>query len=86
MRPGIVIVALWLGWLISWLLAALWSNQTEKRPAIGTEIRYRIPIFFGMPLMFVSAHGYEGMLRLWHIGLCRLPQTSADADTVWTEK
>jgi hypothetical protein len=40
-RPGIVILALWLGWLISWLFAALWSNRTEGRPAIGTEIRYR---------------------------------------------
>jgi len=68
MRPGIVILILWLGWLASWLLAALWSNRTEGRPPIGTEIRYRIPMILGVLLMFVPAHGYEGMLRLWHIG------------------
>jgi protein-S-isoprenylcysteine O-methyltransferase Ste14 len=68
MRPGIVILALWLGWLASWLLAALWSNRTERRPAIGIEIRYRIPMAVGALLMFVPAHGYEGVLRLWHIG------------------
>jgi protein-S-isoprenylcysteine O-methyltransferase Ste14 len=44
------------------------SNQTERRPAIGTEIRYRIPMMFGVLLMFVPAHGYEDTLRLWHIG------------------
>jgi protein-S-isoprenylcysteine O-methyltransferase Ste14 len=68
MRPGIVILALWLGWLISWLLAAMWSNRTEGRPAIGAEIRYRVPMIIGALLMFFPAHGYEGTLRLWHIG------------------
>jgi protein-S-isoprenylcysteine O-methyltransferase Ste14 len=66
MRPGIVILALWLGWLISWLLAALWTNRTERRPAIGAEIRYRIPMIIGALLMFFP----EGTLRLWRIDWC----------------
>jgi protein-S-isoprenylcysteine O-methyltransferase Ste14 len=50
------------------VLAAAWSNRTEKRPAIATEIRYRTPMIVGVLLMFVPAHGYEGRLRLWHVG------------------
>lgn len=67
MRPWMAIVALWLGWVLSWTIAALWSNRTEKRPAVGTQIRYRIPMLIGALMMFVPAHGYEGPLRLWHI-------------------
>lgn len=65
MRPGIVILAFWFGWLISWLLAALWTNRTERRPAIGTEIRYRIPMIIGALLIFFPE---GGALHLWHIG------------------
>ena len=68
MRPGIAIIGLWIGWGLSWAIAAFWSNPTEKRPGIGTEIRYRIPLHIGALLMVVPAHRYEGLLRLWHVG------------------
>ena len=68
MHPAIAIMLLWAGWVISWVAAARWSNRTEKRPSIGTEIRYRIPMLIGVAVMFIPAHGYEGPLRLWHIG------------------
>ena len=67
MRPGIAILALWAFWLLSWIAAASWSNRTETRPPLGTEIRYRIPMLIGSALMFVPAHGYEGRWRLWHV-------------------
>jgi hypothetical protein len=31
MRPALLFALIWLGWLISWMVAALWSNRTEKR-------------------------------------------------------
>lgn len=68
MHPGIAIVALWIGWALSWFIAARWSNQTEARPAIRSEVRYRIPMILGALILFIPAHGYEGALRLWHIG------------------
>ncbi len=68
MRPGLVIIFIWIGWLISWLMAAGWSNETVSRPALGPEIRYRLLMGCGALLMFVPAHGYEGPLRLWHVG------------------
>jgi len=68
MRPGTVIISIWIGWAISWVVAARWSNRTESRPAIGPEIGYRLLMGVGTVIMFVPAHGYEGPLRLWHVG------------------
>ncbi len=68
MRPGIVILCLWIGWVISWIAAAWWSNDTENRPPLQQVIGYRIVNSIGVLIMFIPAHGYEGALRLWHIG------------------
>jgi protein-S-isoprenylcysteine O-methyltransferase Ste14 len=68
MRPGTVIIGVWVGWLVSWIAAARWSNRTESRPSLGPEIGYRVLMGIGTVLMFVPAHGYEGVLRLWHVG------------------
>ena len=68
MRPGIFIISIWIGWALSWVAAAGWSNRTESRPPIGPEIRYRLLMGIGSVIMFVPAHGYEGSLRLWHVG------------------
>lgn len=68
MYPHQVIPLLWLGWVLSWLAAALWSNRTEKRAGVGGEIVYRVPMLAGTVLVFVPAHGYQGPLRLWNIG------------------
>ena len=68
MRPGLAIISIWIAWAISWVVAAGWSNRTESRPALGPEIRYRLLMGVGALFMFVPAHGYEGSLRLWHVG------------------
>ena len=68
MRPGLAIVGLWVLWGVSWLAAAWWSNSTEKRPGLRAEVGYRVIQLLGIVLLFVPAHGYEGPLRLWHIG------------------
>jgi protein-S-isoprenylcysteine O-methyltransferase Ste14 len=68
MSPGLVIVLLWVGWAASWLLASRWSNATEKRVGLGRELGYRLVIVAGGVLFVVPAHGYDGALRLWHVG------------------
>ncbi|HTB68482.1 MAG TPA: isoprenylcysteine carboxylmethyltransferase family protein [Steroidobacteraceae bacterium] len=68
MRPGIVMVVIWIAWAVSWMVAAAWSNDTQSQPSSATELRYRILMGIGALVMFVPAHGYEGRLRLWHIG------------------
>jgi len=69
MRPGLVIIALWIGFAVSWLSAALWSSKTQKRAGIGEEISYRIVQLVGAILLAVPAHHYSGPLRLWYITL-----------------
>jgi protein-S-isoprenylcysteine O-methyltransferase Ste14 len=67
-KPVFAISALWISWALSWTIAAWWSGRTENRPSIRSEAPYRILMGSGAALMFVPAHGYEGSLRLWHIG------------------
>jgi protein-S-isoprenylcysteine O-methyltransferase Ste14 len=68
MHPGPIMIALWITWGISWLLAALWTNRTEARVARADVVRYRVPMIVGTLLMAVPARGTEGALRLWHVG------------------
>lgn len=66
--PHQAIGLLWLGWVVSWIGAAWWSNRTEKRAPLGAELAYRLPMFAGTVLVFIPAHRYDGPLRLWHVG------------------
>jgi protein-S-isoprenylcysteine O-methyltransferase Ste14 len=68
MTPRLFIVALWALWVVSWLIAALWTNRTEAQPPVEAVLPYRAAMLAGALLEFVPAHGYEGALRLWHIG------------------
>jgi protein-S-isoprenylcysteine O-methyltransferase Ste14 len=66
--PHRAIELLWLGWVLSWIAAAAWSNRTEKRAGVGAELVYRAPMLAGAVLVFIPAHQYDGPLRLWHVG------------------
>ncbi|TIV70017.1 MAG: isoprenylcysteine carboxylmethyltransferase family protein [Mesorhizobium sp.] len=65
MHPGPAIAALWLAWIVSWSLAALWADPVQKRAGFRAEARYRVLWLAGTVLLFVPAHGYVGRLRLW---------------------
>ena len=65
MRPGTAIASLWLIWVVSWFLAAFWSDPAQKRAGIQAELRYRALWLIGAALLFIPAHGYAGRLRFW---------------------
>ena len=67
MRPGLVIIVLWIGFAASWILAAAWSDKTAKSVGIRDEIGYRALQLLGWILLAVPAHGYVGPLRLWQV-------------------
>ncbi|TGQ69740.1 isoprenylcysteine carboxylmethyltransferase family protein [Mesorhizobium sp. M00.F.Ca.ET.186.01.1.1] len=69
MRPVTAIGLLWLIWVVSWIVAALWADPAQKRATIGAEASYRVFWAAGTALLFVPAHGYQGRLRLWIPGL-----------------
>src|SRR5690242_2015451 len=68
MRPGVAIILLWLAWAVSWFAAALWSRRPASRLGMRKQLGYRLVICIAAAALFVRAHGYEGPLRLWHIG------------------
>ncbi|RWH31510.1 isoprenylcysteine carboxylmethyltransferase family protein [Mesorhizobium sp.] len=59
------IAALWLAWVVSWVLAAAWADPAQKRADFKAEARYRVLWLAGTFLLFAPAHGYVGRLRLW---------------------
>lgn len=65
MRVGTTIIALWIGFGISWLLAARWSRPVDKRVGLRGELPYRIVLIVGGIVLLVPAHGYYGPLRFW---------------------
>jgi hypothetical protein len=80
LRPGTVIIGLWVAWALSWLAAAAWSNQTVKRLGMRGEIIHRLPLIAGFILLAVPARGYRGRAR--RSGVRRLPPARADARAV----
>jgi protein-S-isoprenylcysteine O-methyltransferase Ste14 len=60
-------LALWVAWVFSWAVAAWWSRRTERQADWRREIGHRIIMTLGAMLVAISAHRYEGLLRLWHI-------------------
>jgi protein-S-isoprenylcysteine O-methyltransferase Ste14 len=64
---AIIVIALWIGFGVSWLAAAQWSSKVEKRLGMGSEIWYRAVLIVGGIVFLIPAHGYEGPLRLWYV-------------------
>ena len=47
LRPGLVIVTLWVVFWISWLAAAGWSAETERRVGMKGQLAYRLVLIVG---------------------------------------
>ncbi len=45
-------IALWIVWLVSWVIGAFWSSRTEKRRGLAGELVFRGLIFIGAVLLF----------------------------------
>jgi protein-S-isoprenylcysteine O-methyltransferase Ste14 len=74
--------ALWLAWIASWGLAAIWTRRTQARPPLGETLLYIVPTIAGWSLLFLSANATVKApdsalaLRLW-----RLPEWGSWAMT-----
>lgn len=64
--PDSAIFIVWDIWIVTWIVAALWSNRTVKRAGLSREFRYRVLALAGFLLLFAASvsvdHGH------WHIG------------------
>ena len=68
MHPALLFTVIWLGWLISWMAAGLWSDRTEKRLVTWHVLVYRILIDAGVILSLPLTARHLGARRIWHVG------------------
>lgn len=71
------IAAAWLAWVISWMLAAVWSRQTSYRASFADEAPYRLVTIAGALLLFGVFD--QRLNALFHIRTL----WSADVDFAW---
>jgi protein-S-isoprenylcysteine O-methyltransferase Ste14 len=69
MSPSSAILWVWTIWVLSWLIAASWSNRTEARPRLRSELVYRIVTVVGMLLLFAARLPVGHEPRLWETPL-----------------
>jgi len=69
MTPESTIIALWITWLVSWGVAAFWSNRTEKTGGTIAEIGFRILMWAGAILLLVPFSDRLDYARVpfWHL-------------------
>jgi protein-S-isoprenylcysteine O-methyltransferase Ste14 len=67
--PGRVFAVIWIGWIVSWLVAAFWANRTQKRAVSWDSVVYRIAIIVGAVLLTPQATRRLAAAPLWHVGL-----------------
>ena len=68
MHPALLFAIIWLGWFISWMAAALWSDRTAKRLLTWDVLVYRILILAGAILSLPLTARHLGLKRIWHVG------------------
>lgn len=69
MTPESTITALWVAWLVSWGVAAFWSNRTEKGSGIVAEIAFRVLFWASAFLLlapFSDRHFYA-QVQFWRL-------------------
>jgi protein-S-isoprenylcysteine O-methyltransferase Ste14 len=71
MAPELTAYALWLLWLVSWAIAALWSAPTAKQPSWRSRFGHRILVALGALLLF----GFLSPRPMALINWWRLPTT-----------
>jgi len=67
-RPRALFAAIWIGWIVSWLVAAFWSNRTEKLALTWNTLLYRVAIVAGAILMTPWATRRFAATLLWDVG------------------
>jgi protein-S-isoprenylcysteine O-methyltransferase Ste14 len=70
MTPESVITVLWVGWVVSWGLAASWSNRTEKAGGLTAELAFRIPFWAGATLLLAPFRDlrFFAQVQFWQPG------------------
>ena len=68
LQPSEAFQVIWIGWVVSWVAASLWSGRTEKRAATREMWIYRIIIFAGAILIAPWTAQVLGERSTWQVG------------------
>ncbi|MFZ3361491.1 MAG: isoprenylcysteine carboxylmethyltransferase family protein [Xanthobacteraceae bacterium] len=68
MRPSLLFAVIWIGWVISWIVASFWSAPTEKRITTWETWTSRGALLAGALLLLHSTRRLLSEPRLWHVG------------------
>jgi protein-S-isoprenylcysteine O-methyltransferase Ste14 len=68
LQPNEAFQVIWIGWVVSWVAASLWSGRTEKRAATREMWIYRIVIFAGAILIAPWTAQVLGERPAWQVG------------------
>jgi len=64
----IAINFLWVLWIVSWTVAAVWTSHTARRPPFGEELISRVFTIIGALMLFgIYSPRYVSVLILWHV-------------------
>jgi protein-S-isoprenylcysteine O-methyltransferase Ste14 len=66
--PEAAIYIAWTLWVLSWILAAIWSSRAASRPGLAVEAAYRVVTIVGVLLLFFTAS----------------PASRAPSDSIWS--
>ena len=64
LTPQHAIAAAWLIWIVSWVIAAFWSDRAAKRPSLRAEWLYRGVTLVGAILLFGRIR-HQAFLGFW---------------------
>jgi protein-S-isoprenylcysteine O-methyltransferase Ste14 len=67
-QPSESFQVIWIGWVVSWVAASLWSGRTEKRAVTRETWIYRIIIFAGAILIAPWTAQVLGERPSWQVG------------------
>lgn len=65
-RPLAALLGLWALWIVSWLVAALWTDRTERRPRLRVELGYRVIQILAAVLLALPRR-HAGVAPLWRV-------------------
>jgi protein-S-isoprenylcysteine O-methyltransferase Ste14 len=66
--PTQLLAIIWILWVMSWVVASVWSGQTKKHVMTMDSLKYRIPILVGAILFLPWTGRMLGEQPLWQFG------------------
>ena len=66
--PTQLLAIIWILWVISWVLASVWSGQTKKHVMTSDSLKYRFPILAGAILFLPLTGKVLEEKPLWQFG------------------